>query len=298
MAGIYIHIPFCRKACNYCNFHFSTSFATKQKFIKALLQEIKSQQLFITPVPIIETIYFGGGTPSVLAIDELNEIISAVKDSFEVSANAEITLEANPDDINPQILEAWLAIGINRLSVGLQSLNDNELSWMNRAHNATQSLEAMVQIKAAGFSNFSVDLIFGSPLQTMDILEHNLKTIFSLKVPHISCYALTVEPKTALHHNILFKKGNDIDTDVQAAQYDFIVQKCIEAGYEQYEISSFALPECRSRHNSSYWEVKPYYGFGPSAHGFNGVNVRRWNVANNALYIAGINAGNLVHEQE
>jgi len=298
LAGIYIHIPFCRKACNYCNFHFSTSLTLKQKFVGALLLEIRTQQSFIKPSPKIETIYIGGGTPSVLDVHELNEIITTIKSLYEVANDVEITLEANPDDIGPQLLDGWLSIGINRLSVGIQSLNDEELVWMNRAHNASQSLAAMVQIKKAGFNNFSVDLIYGSPVQSTAILKTNLEIILQQNVPHISCYALTVEPKTALYNNIAKKKTKDVDADIQAAHFDLVVKNCSEAGYDQYEISNFATPGFKSRHNSSYWQGKPYYGFGPSAHGFNGNDIRRWNVANNALYITGINAGHAVHEQE
>lgn len=265
--------------------------------IHALIKEIELAELTGKDA-ITHTVYFGGGTPSLLSEDELKRILDAVTTKFAVSASAEITLEANPDDINPAVLNSWQKAGINRLSLGVQSFNEVELKWMNRAHNAAQSLQSIEDIQAAGFTNFSVDLIYGSPLLSNDAFEKNVNIIIEKNIPHISCYALTVEEKTALHHLIEKKKYEPVDEVRQAGQFDLLLQLTAGAGYEQYEISNFARPGYRSRHNSSYWKGTPYYGFGPSAHSFDGNNKRRWNVANNALYIQSITNNSIPFEEE
>ena len=298
MAGIYIHIPFCKQACTYCNFHFSTSLKQKQAFINALLKEIKNfQSEEINPLPV-ETIYFGGGTPSILSIEEINKILAVLDDRFIISADAEITLEANPDDITKEKLKLWKDAGINRLSIGLQSFDEAELKWMNRAHSSAEAYHTLDLVKEAGFTNYSLDLIYGSNLQTNEILKHNLETLTKAGVPHISAYALTVEPKTALQHFIKAHKEEPVNTDKQAEQYQILMDHLLAHGYEGYEISNFSKPGFRSKHNSSYWQGKPYYGFGPSAHGFNGTNRRSWNVANNALYIEAIENDKAFSEEE
>lgn len=284
MAGIYLHIPFCKQACTYCNFHFSTNLSRKAEFLDALSIEICQQNNFIAKDERIETIYFGGGTPSLLTPLELQKIISLLHDNFIVSNHVEITLEGNPDDINPATLKSWLSLGINRLSLGVQSFSDDELLWMNRAHNSNQSLESIQQIIDAGFDNFSVDLIFGSPFLSNETLEKSIEILSKLNVPHISCYALTVEEKTALHHSIKKKKSPEIKSEKQAEQFLICSEKLTQLGYEHYEISNYAKPGKRSKHNSNYWKGKPYYGFGPSAHGFNGKNIRKWNISDNVLY--------------
>ena len=284
MAGIYLHIPFCKQACTYCNFHFSTNLSRKSEFLDALSKEICQQNDFIPKDELIETIYFGGGTPSLLTPLELQKIISLLHDNFLISNSVEITLEANPDDINPTTLKTWLSLGINRLSLGVQSFSDDELLWMNRAHNSNQSLESIQQIIDAGFDNYSVDLIFGSPFLSNETLEKSIEILSSLNVPHISCYALTVEEKTALHHSIKKKKSPEIKSEKQAEQFLICSEKLTQLGYEHYEISNYAKPGKRSKHNSSYWKGMPYYGFGPSAHGFNGKNIRKWNISDNILY--------------
>ena len=297
MAGIYIHIPFCRQACHYCNFHFSTNHSQKDILLAALNKEIALTHP-IDPNETIDTIYFGGGTPSLLTATELEATLQAVKNKFIVNPHAEITLEANPDDVGPAVLQTWLRSGINRLSLGIQSFNEAELKWMNRAHNATQSLQSIDDILAAGFTNFSVDLIYGSPLLSNEEFEKNVNIIIEKNIPHISCYALTVEEKTALHHLIEKKKSLPVDEARQAEQFQLLLKLTEAAGYEQYEISNFAKPSYRSKHNSSYWQGKPYYGFGPSAHSFNGINKRQWNIANNALYIQSIEKGIIPFEEE
>jgi oxygen-independent coproporphyrinogen III oxidase len=298
LAGIYIHIPFCKKACTYCNFHFSTSLQTKEALLSALKKEIAITGRFELSNENIATIYLGGGTPSLLSIEELQALFTLIQQQYSVQKDAEITLEANPDDIDPATLKNWHSSGINRLSVGIQSFNEEELKWMNRAHNASESLQCIQDIKAAGFTNFSVDLIYGSPLQTNEDLIRNLEIIFSNNIPHISCYALTVEPKTALNKLIATHQSPPVDTDKQAEQFQLLLSMMEQAGYEQYEISNFARPGFRSKHNSSYWQGKPYYGFGPSAHSFDGKNIRRWNIANNALYIQSISNGLVPFEAE
>lgn len=297
MAGIYIHIPFCKQACHYCNFHFSTGLSNKAAVLNAIVKEIDLTQAY-NPVELIETIYFGGGTPSLLTKNELDIILSATSHKFSIAADAEITLEANPDDITGNVLNDWLAAGINRLSLGVQSFNEAELKWMNRAHNAAQSLLSIELIQAAGFNNFSVDLIYGSPLLTNQDFENNVRTIIDKRIPHISAYALTVEEKTALAQQIKKHQSLPVDEGQQLEQFELLLALTEAAGYEQYEISNFARPGFRSRHNSSYWQGKPYYGFGPSAHSYDGRNKRRWNIANNALYVQSINKDTIPFEEE
>ena len=298
MPGIYIHIPFCKQACHYCNFHFATSLRLKDDFIAALINEINITPLFDeSGKEIIETVYFGGGTPSLLNKDDLQVIFDALQKKFSITSNAEITLEANPDDITAAKLAEWKTTGINRLSVGIQSFDEEELVWMNRAHTAAESLRCIDEIREAGFNNFSIDLIYGSPLLTNEAWKKNVETVFEKQVPHISCYALTVEPKTPLSKLIALHKKQRVDAEKQAEQFLLLMQWMRTAGYEHYEISNYALPGLRSRHNSSYWQGKKYYGFGPSAHSFDGNN-RRWNIANNALYIQSLKKNSIPFEEE
>ena len=297
MAGIYIHIPFCKQACTYCNFHFSVSLKNKTVLIKALVKEIELSVGFIDDKNI-ETIYIGGGTPSLLNEEDLRYIFDALHKKFSIKADAEITLEANPDDINIDILHIWKSLGINRLSVGLQSFNEHELKWMNRAHNATQSLQCLDDINKAGFNNFSVDLIYGSPLQTNEDLKRNFDIIVERNIPHISCYALTVEPGTLLNKKIKERKLDDINPDKQAEQFYLLLGMMADKGYEQYEISNFSKQGYRSKHNSSYWQGKAYFGFGPASHSFNGFDKRRWNVSNNSLYIQSLEKNIIPYDEE
>lgn len=295
MAGIYIHIPFCKKACHYCNFHFSTSFALKDSFINSLIREIdlvassltadnKNKSIPYLCDEIVETIYFGGGTPSLLSGDDLNRILEKLHFNFTIKEDAEITFEANPDDISFSKLEEWKNAGINRLSIGVQSFFEEDLLWMNRAHNAGQALNAVRAALQEGFNNITIDLIYGTPALSDDKWEHNVKLALQLGVPHLSCYALTVEPSTALEKMIKLQKSADVEPEKQASQFLLLTEWMKTAGYEHYEISNFARPGMRSRHNSGYWQGKRYLGLGPSAHSFNGIS-RQWNVANNALYI-------------
>ncbi len=266
--------------------------------INALVKEIEIQTDFIKNDEPIETVYLGGGTPSLLSEVELEIIFKALRKRFEIIKDAEITLEANPDDVNPASLASWKSIGVNRLSVGLQSFKEEELKWMNRAHNAQQSIQCLDDIYAAGFINFSVDLIYGSPLQSNEDLKSNFEILAQRNIPHISCYALTVEPGTLLNRNINAKKTTAVDAEKQAEQFYLLLKLMEKNGYEQYEISSFCKPGYRSKHNSSYWQGKPYFGFGPSAHSFNGFNKRRWNIANNGLYIQSAEKNIIPYEEE
>jgi len=309
LAGIYIHIPFCRQACFYCNFHFSTSGAYKKEMCECLVKEIILRQdslkqnkpdgftILSSADEKIETIYFGGGTPSLLAESEIGDILDAIQKNYHVDDNAEITLEANPDDINSEKLLAWKKSGINRLSIGIQSFVDRDLIWMNRAHNAEQALKSIVLAKDAGFDNFSIDLIFGTPGLPDDEWQKNIAMAVDLDIPHISSYALTVEPKTALQKMIELKKKENTDNEAQARQFVILMNTLRKAGYEHYEISNFAKPGYRSRHNSSYWKGEKYIGIGPSAHSFNG-NERSWNKANNMIYIKSVQQNIIPFEKE
>ena len=272
--------------------------------VNALISEIvirskspENEISIISQNEIIETIYFGGGTPSLLSGNDINKILSVVKGCFQVSNSAEITLEANPDDITIEKLNEWKTGGINRLSIGIQSFIERDLQWMNRAHNAQQALNCIHLARKAGFNNFSIDLIFGTPGLSDKEWKENVQTIIDLNIPHISSYALTVEPKTALQKMILLKKKEDVNTDIQAEQYLKLMQMMRDTGYEHYEISNFAKPGFRSVHNSSYWQGKKYIGIGPSAHSYNG-EMRMWNKANNAIYIKSIEENIIPFEKE
>ena len=285
MAGIYIHIPFCKKACHYCNFHFSTSTHNTDSFILALENEIELQKDYLKD--IISTIYIGGGTPSILPSAKVGSILDKIKQTFKVDTNAEITLEANPDDISQEKLNEWKKSGINRLSIGVQSFYEVDLQWMNRAHNAKQAETCIRLAQSEGFNNLTIDLIYGTPTLTDENWQQNVSKAIALGVNHLSCYALTVEPKTALEKMIREKQVVQIDTEKQAHHFELLMAWMQSAGFEHYEISNFAKPGYRSKHNSSYWQGKHYLGLGPSAHSFNG-ETRQWNVANNALYIKSI----------
>ncbi|MBT8287445.1 MAG: radical SAM family heme chaperone HemW [Bacteroidia bacterium] len=295
MAGIYIHIPFCKQACHYCDFHFSTSLKKKSELLQAIDHELRWRKNELTGLKI-ETIYFGGGTPSLLSPDELEDILEAIWEEYQLIDDPEITLEANPDDIHKTYLESISKVGINRLSLGIQSFFDDELKLMNRAHDvsmAKSSLEIAMEI----FPNTSIDLIYGMPLSTADKWKKNLETALSYNVSHISSYALTVEPKTALQAFI--KKGliNEPDESVAEAQFYMMVDKLEEAGFMHYELSNFGKPGYLSKNNSAYWQGKPYLGIGPSAHSYSGTE-RSWNVRNNNLYIKSLHKKKLPLERE
>ena len=295
MAGIYIHIPFCKKACHYCNFHFSTQTNNIDGFIEALLIEINLRKDYLKSP--IQTIYFGGGTPSLLSFSQLKTITDAIRAQYVVNDFIECTLEANPDDITDEQLQYWKQLGINRLSIGIQSFQNDALKWMNRAHEVEQSHKAIEAAQKAGFENISIDLIYGTPHYSIAHLEADLNLIKEYGIPHISCYALTVEEKTALQSMIQKGQMKNVVSEEQAAHFDIIVDFLNQQGFEHYEISNFAKPGYRSQHNSSYWKGAHYIGLGPSAHSYNG-STRQWNIANNALYAQSLKKGEINFEIE
>jgi len=295
LAGVYIHIPFCRQACHYCNFHFTTSLTRKNELIAALLKELDLRQNYLQN-EAVETIYLGGGTPSLLEVSDLEKLLGSIWKNFSTSPSNEITLEANPDDISEEKIREWLDTGINRLSIGVQSFFEEDLLWMNRAHNAKQAKDSL-ELACRHFKNITVDLIYGTPMLTDNKWEKNVETILSYDIPHISCYALTVESKTALQKMIKLGKTEDVNPDKQSDQFLLLMRWLKDAGYEHYEISNFAKPGFRSRHNTSYWQGKKYLGIGPSAHSFDGVS-RQWNISNNNTYIDSLKTNSLPFEKE
>lgn len=277
-----MHIPFCKQRCTYCDFHFSTSFQSYRKdLIVALCKEIVLRKGELQQE--IQTIYFGGGTPSLLENDELELILKTIYSNFSVSETIEITLEANPEDIDSEKLQFWKTQGVNRLSIGLQSFKESDIAWMNRAHLASDGEKAVRLAQEIGFENITVDLIYGLPQLTINEWRNHLERVVSLGIPHISAYCLTVEPKTALHHQVKHRQLITANEDEQSEQFETMVSYLKSQGFEQYEISNFAKNECYSKHNSSYWQGVHYLGIGPSAHSFNGKE-RRWNIANNSVY--------------
>lgn len=296
MAGIYFHIPYCKQACHYCDFHFSTNTKTQQAMVTAMLVEIEQRWDFISDLDI-NTIYFGGGTPSLFSASEIEMFIDKVRAIFKVSPDAEITLEANPDDLNETVLHEYSAIGINRLSIGIQSFVEEHLRWMNRAHNANQAENCLRLADMAGFKNISADLIYGFPGLTDEQLLLNVHKLADAGVSHVSAYSLTVEPKTALDRFIESGKYAPINDNQAASQFLLLSNTLEKLGYEHYEVSNFAKPDKRSRHNSAYWSGSQYLGIGPGAHSFNG-HQRCWNVRNNQVYIKEMTHGTYQPECE
>lgn len=299
MAGIYIHIPFCRQACHYCDFHFSTSMKYKEEMIAALLTELALRKEELGG-ETVETIYFGGGTPSRLSPEELQQLIGGVYEHYPVASSIELTIEVNPDDLVEEdtevLLQQYRDIGINRLSIGIQSFREEDLNLMNRAHNAGEALRCL-EVAGKYFDNISVDLIYGIPGLSNEAWLKNIETALSFNIPHISSYALTVEPKTALEHFI--KKGViDDPSDEQAAQQFKILTDTLKScGFVHYELSNFGKPGFFSINNSAYWQGKKYLGIGPSAHSYDGTT-RSWNIANNPKYIKTLEQGELPLERE
>lgn len=296
MAGIYIHIPFCKQACHYCNFHFSTSLRHRDEMVTAICKEIDLQKDFLTNKNLT-TIYFGGGTPSLLETSEINQILERLSKNYSWENNIEITLEANPDDITTEKISKLRAGGVNRLSIGIQSFIDSELLASNRAHNSDESLKAVQICQDAGIDNLSIDIIYGMPGSTQDSWQYNIDKALELDVDHISSYALTVEPKTFLDHMV--KKGGILlpkEMEVNK-QYLQLIHSLTTAGYDHYEISNFAKPSKYAVHNTNYWMSVPYLGLGPSAHSYQ-PTFRQWNINNNAKYIKSISKGVIPSERE
>jgi oxygen-independent coproporphyrinogen-3 oxidase len=296
MAGIYIHVPFCKQACHYCDFHFSTSLRYRDELLQALVKEIRLQKTYLGN-ETIETIYFGGGTPSLLTGDEIKLLINTITGRHIVGANAEITLEANPDDLDKAKLQSLRETDINRFSIGIQSFFDEDLIWMNRVHRAGEAEASLKRAQDAGFENLTVDLIYGYPLLTDQKWKYNLNKVFELAVPHISSYSITVEPRTALASFIKNKKQTPMDDGQSARQFVLLMDAMQSKGFEHYEISNFCKPGHYSKHNSNYWKGVKYLGIGPSAHSYNRES-RQWNVANNAKYIQALETGNIPAETE
>ncbi|MEO1486067.1 MAG: radical SAM family heme chaperone HemW [Bacteroidota bacterium] len=295
MSGVYIHVPFCKQACHYCDFHFSTQMGTKTRVLKAMKAEFRLRKEELSNQEV-KTIYFGGGTPSVLFADEINALIETVRMHFAVDSNAEITLEANPDDLSLEKLEELSQSPINRLSIGVQSFFEADLKLMNRAHDAKEALESIQNAKSY-FNNISIDLIYGIPNATDAQWRENIATALDLDVPHISSYALTVVPKTALKHFIEQGVVPPVDDEQAQRQFMILLETLESNGFMHYETSNFARPGFISKNNSAYWQGKPYIGIGPSAHSFDG-KVRSWNVSNNIKYANALEAGNLPSEKE
>ena len=284
MAGIYIHIPFCKQKCSYCDFHFSTTFHEyRQKMTNSIALEIEIRKDYLNNQKL-NTIYFGGGTPSLLSEEELQRIIKAVHSNFEVNDGVEVTLEANPDDISESTLEVWKRAGVNRLSIGLQSFKSEDLKWMNRAHTVDEAMKCVSLAQKAGIDNITVDLIYGLPNLSMEEWHNHIQTVIDFGVPHVSAYCLTIENKTALESMVRKGKVNPASEDQQSEQFTILTEMLTENGFEHYEISNFGKPGYESRHNSNYWKGEWYIGVGPSAHSFNGES-RSWNISNNQLYM-------------
>ncbi|MNJ83542.1 Oxygen-independent coproporphyrinogen-III oxidase 1 [compost metagenome] len=283
MSGCYIHIPFCAQKCSYCDFHFSTDHSYQNEMVRALCKEIELRA-GAWKSEIFETIYFGGGTPSVLTPEQLEQLIRQVRQFYAVSEKVEITLECNPDDCNPENLSKWKALGVTRLSMGIQSFDEEQLRWMNRSHTAAESMNAVLNAKQVGFDELSLDLIYGLPNLTLEDWKQQIQQIVALNPEHISAYCLTVEDKTALSKWVAEGKIAISNVDQQSEQFELLVSELKKEGYEQYEISNFARNEHYSRHNTSYWKGSKYLGIGPSAHGYNRTE-RYWNRSNNRIYM-------------
>ena len=294
---IYLHIPFCKQKCSYCNFHFSTSLQYKEEMIVALKKEI-----FLRKDELqnrnLKSLYFGGGTPSILKVDELQSVIDEVLKYFSFDENIEITLEANPDDLDNKFVRELAKTPFNRLSIGTQSFFEEDLKLMNRAHNSIEAESSIKRAQDYGFENISIDLIYGSPTSNLEIWKKNLKKTIELQVPHVSSYALTVEPKTALNTWISQGKIAAPKEAEQHQEFFYMTDFLKDHGFDHYEISNFGKPGFHSKHNSAYWKYEEYLGLGPSAHSYNGRNERSWNIANNKKYIDLLGQNTLAKETE
>ena len=296
MAGIYLHIPFCRKRCHYCDFFKSTDLSQKARLLEGLRKELESRAPELASEEI-NTIYLGGGTPSVLLIDELKDILQTIRQNYKIAPDAEITMEANPDDLSQAILSALREIGFNRLSMGVQSFSETDLKLMNRRHGVMQAVQSVKWAKTAGFKNISIDLIYGLPNQTLEEWERNVRIAVELDVQHISAYNLTYHEGTVFYDRL--KKGilKELPDELSLQQFELLISILKDAGFEHYEISNFCKPGLYSQHNSSYWKSKKYLGIGPSAHSFDLVT-RRWNVSSVSGYLDGVENNKPYSESE
>ena len=294
---IYLHIPFCKQKCSYCNFHFSTSFSLKDEMLSAIKKEIQLRHNELEN-KTLKSLYFGGGTPSVLSVDEIKSLLDEIQKYFSFDNNIEITLESNPDDLNKNFLKELSQTEVNRLSIGTQSFYDEDLKLMNRAHNASEAESSIKRAQDFGLENISIDLIYGSPTSNFEIWKDNLSKTIELQVPHVSSYALTVEPKTALEKWIENGKIRSPEETEQNQEFYYMKDFLKDNGFDHYEISNFGKPGFHSKHNSAYWKSEPYLGIGPSAHSYNGHLERSWNIANNPIYIKNLNQNILPIEKE
>ncbi len=286
MAGLYLHIPFCKQACYYCDFHFSTQKDNKEALIDAMCKELVLQKKYLTD-ELVETIYFGGGTPSLLSESELGSLFDTINQNFIVKDNAEVTLEANPDDLTEQNLSLLKSMGINRLSIGVQSFDDSVLKFLNRVHSAKEAIHCIEEAQKAGINNISIDLIYAIPGQDLNLWKKNIEKAIAISPAHVSAYSLTIEEKTVFGRWQKTGKLHSESDETAATQMEILMQMLGNASYEHYEISNFCKPGFYSRHNSSYWKQKKYLGVGPSAHSYNG-HSRQHNINNNTLYIEAI----------
>ena len=291
MAGIYVHIPFCKQACTYCDFHFSTSMRNKESMVEAITKEAEMRVNYLGN-ETVDTLYFGGGTPSLLTEFELKSILKSLRENYRFSDEMEFTFEANPDDLSGEKLAMLVECGVNRLSIGIQSFDDGYLEWMNRAHRSADSLACVKRAHDAGIKNISIDLIYGLPNLNLMQWKTQIEMALELGVTHISAYCLTVEPATALGFRVRKGIEKPVDEEAAAEQFEILIEKLAAAGFEQYEVSNFAREGYYSKHNTSYWLGVPYLGLGPSAHSFKPAE-RAWNVANNGRYIKTIEIGEL-----
>jgi oxygen-independent coproporphyrinogen-3 oxidase len=296
MAGIYIHVPFCKKKCDYCDFYSVVDSGLFTKFVDAVNKEIALRAKYLS-TENIETIYFGGGTPSLLTSHDIEKILKAIYINFNVSKEPEITIEANPDDLSFKYLEQLFAIGVNRLSIGVQSFCDNDLIKLGRRHNASQAATSVVWANDVGFTNISIDLIYGLPYSTTKIWADNLRIAFELPIKHLSSYHLIYEEGTPLHRMLLSGSVLPVNEEKSVAQFKLLQEVSARKGFIQYEISNFSPVEYYSKHNTSYWKQKPYLGVGPSAHSYNGLT-RDWNPKSHSTWIKEIDEGRTAYESE
>ena len=296
MAGIYVHIPFCLQSCHYCDFHFSTSLKTKKRVVNAINQELVIQKNYLQE-DLIQTIYFGGGTPSLIDLESIGSVLQTIRSNFKLSQSVECTIEANPDDINRQIVEDWYSLGFNRVSLGVQSFRNKDLNYMNRSHTNDQSLKAIRCLRESSIHDFSIDLIYGYPVLDNQSWINNLQTAIKFDIPHISSYCMTVEKQTPLYFYIKNKKYKALNSKTGQEQFLIARHLLINNGYQHYEISNFSKNGHESKHNQNYWNKTNYLGVGPSAHSFNG-NSRQWNIKNNVSYCNKVESGDTFYTRE
>lgn len=295
MGGIYVHIPFCRQACHYCDFHFSTNLLKQAEIVKAICEELATRKNYLPS--LVDTIYFGGGTPSLLSASQFNKLLEVIHKNYQVAYAPEITLEANPEDLLPEKIKELNAIGINRLSIGVQTFSDDWLKWMNRAHNVRQSMDAYYNARSGGFNNISLDLIYAIPGYHQNGLYRDLERAVELRPEHISLYSLTIEENTVFGRRKQEGKLKELNEEHAADRFLEAIDSLKSAGYTQYEVSNFCRLGFESKHNAAYWSGEHYLGVGPSAHSYNG-NSRQWNIKNNAKYLAAIAKQEIHYELE